>query len=196
LATVAAALFPMLALIGGGIDLGRGYLSQSRLQQACDAGVLAARKRLGATSVLEGQIPADAALTGKRFFNINFDDGAYGTENRSFQMMLEDDLAVSGSATVNVPTSLMAVFGFDELPVRVACQAQLSMANTDIMLVLDVTGSMAQTNAGDSVTRMEALKATVRDFHTQLTAAPATTRLRFGFVPYSTNVNVGPSFAG
>ena len=39
----AFSLIPILAMIGGGIDMGRGYLSQSRLQQACDAGVLAGR---------------------------------------------------------------------------------------------------------------------------------------------------------
>jgi hypothetical protein len=42
------------------------------------------------------------------------------------------------------------------------------------------------------VPKIDALKTTVRNFYNQLTAnAPTTTRLRFGFVPYSTNVNVG-----
>ena len=60
------------------------------------------------------------------------------------------------------------------------------------MMVLDVTGSMAETNPGDSTSKIEALKSTVRGFYAQLSAAaPSTTRLRFGFVPYSTNVNVG-----
>ena len=40
LALLAAGLFPLLALVGGGVDMGRNYLAQSRLQQACDAGVL------------------------------------------------------------------------------------------------------------------------------------------------------------
>ena len=47
LALMAAALLPLLGIIGGGVDMSRAYLAQSRLQQACDAGVLAARKRLG-----------------------------------------------------------------------------------------------------------------------------------------------------
>ncbi|MFV0643575.1 MAG: TadE/TadG family type IV pilus assembly protein, partial [Sphingomonadaceae bacterium] len=40
LAIIAAALLPLLAMVGGSIDMGRSYLAQSRLQQACDAGVL------------------------------------------------------------------------------------------------------------------------------------------------------------
>jgi hypothetical protein len=192
LAIVAAALFPLLAMIGGGVDIGRAYISQSRLQQACDAGVLAARKRLGTEIAVSGEIPDEAAEAGARFFNLNFRNHAYGTDGRMFEMVLEEDYAVSGRATVQVPTTIMAIFGHGDMPVEVTCEAQLNMANTDIMMVLDVTGSMAETNPGDSQTRMEAMKSTVRNFHAQLTAAsPAATRLRFGFVPYSTNVNVG-----
>lgn len=55
LAMIAAALFPLLAMVGGGIDMGRSYLSQSRLQQACDSGVLAARKKLGSQIAASGQ---------------------------------------------------------------------------------------------------------------------------------------------
>ncbi len=189
---VAAALFPLLAMIGGGVDMSRGYLSQSRLQQACDAGVLAARKRIGTTAAITGEIPDDAALAGHRFFNLNFGDGAYGTVDRNFEMTLEDDYSISGKATVDVPTTLMFIFGHSAMAVAVECQAQLDMANTDIMMVLDTTGSMAQVNPGDSVPRIQALKTTVADFYAQLTAAANPgTRLRFGFVPYSSNVNVG-----
>ena len=192
LAMSAAALIPLLGLIGGGVDIGRGYLSQSRLQQACDSGVLAARKRLGTEVAVTGEIPSDAAEAGERFFNLNFRNGAYGTENRTFAMTLEEDFSITGQATVDVPTTLMAIFGFSNMPVIVECQAQLNMANTDIMMVLDVTGSMSEINPGDSMSRLDSLKATVHNFYTQMVAnAPPTTRLRFGFVPYSTNVNVG-----
>ena len=189
---VAAALLPLAAIVGSGIDIGRAYLSQTRLQQACDAGVLAARKRLGTEAAVDGQIPDDAGLAGERFFNLNFGNGDYGSKDRTFAMTLGDDFAISGKATVSVPTTLMAIFGFAAIPVKVDCQAQLNMANTDVMMVLDVTGSMAQTNPGDSVSKIDALKSTVRNFYDQLSAAaPSSTRLRFGFVPYSTNVNVG-----
>lgn len=192
LAIATAALFPLLAMVGGGIDIGRGYLSESRLQQACDAAVLAARKRLGTEAAITGEIPQDAAEAGERFFNVNFNDGAYGTADRTFLMTLEDDYSVSGRATVEVPTTLMAIFGEDAIPVSVECQAQLNMANTDVMMVLDVTGSMAQTNPGDTAPKIDELKDTVRNFYAQLVAsAPPATRLRFGFVPYSSNVNVG-----
>ncbi|AKM07058.1 VWA domain-containing protein [Pelagerythrobacter marensis] len=192
LAIIAAAIAPTLAMVGGGIDMGRSYLAQSRLQQACDAGVLAARKRLGSQVAFTGEFSDDVAEMGQRFFNINFRSGSYGTEDRSFVMTLEEDFAVSGVATVDVPTTIMQVFGFTKVPVHVECEAQLNFSNTDVMMVLDVTGSMAQINPGDSLSRIDTMKQTISAFHGQLeAAAQAGSRIRYGFVPYSTNVNVG-----
>lgn len=192
LALVAAALFPILGLIGGGVDIGRGYLSQSRLQQACDSGVLAARKRLGTEAAVTGIVPEKAAAAGVRFFNLNFRNGAYGTENRTFEMTLEPDFSVSGRATVEVPTTLMAVFGFGQMPVTVECQAQLNMSNMDIMMVLDTTGSMAAANPGDPKPKIDVLRDVMNSFYAQLEAnRSAGARIRYGFVPYSSNVNVG-----
>ena len=191
-ALVAAAIFPLIGLIGGGIDIGRGYLSKSRLQQACDSGVLAARKRLGTEIAVTGQIPEEAAESGARFFNLNFQSGAYGTQNSTFVMTLEDDFSVTGQASVDVPTTLMAVFGFGNMPISVTCQAQLNMANMDVMMVLDTTGSMGQTNPGDTQSKIAVLRGVVKSFYDELEANKAPgARTRYGFVPYSSNVNVG-----
>ncbi|MGZ3196226.1 MAG: pilus assembly protein TadG-related protein [Croceibacterium sp.] len=188
---VAASLIPLLAMVGGGVDVSRGYLAQSRLQQACDAGVLAARKRLG-SDLSSGSLTDQATQAGNSLFDINFEDGIYGTKQRSFAMQLNPDTSVGGVANVVVPTTVMSVFGYHQIPLHVSCEARLNMSNTDVMMVLDVTGSMAQTNPGDSVSKIEALKSTVKAFYIELSAAaqPAT-RIRYGFVPYSTNVNVG-----
>lgn len=191
LAMMAAGLFPLLAMVGGGIDMGRSYLAQSRLQQACDAGVLAARKKLGSDVVVTGVIPEGVDDVGNRFFNLNFRDGSYGTENRAFQMTLEGDLAISGVATVKVPTTIMSVFGYDNIDITVNCEAKLNFSNSDIMFVLDTTGSMSQTNPGDSEPRINVLRQVVKDFHAQIEASKTPgTRVRYGFLPYSTNVRV------
>lgn len=189
---IAAALLPLLAMMGGGFDMGRAYLVQARLQQACDSGVLAARKRLGSESIATGDVPDDVALIGDRFFNANFAAEYYGTTDRDFTMTLGEDYAISGVATSTLPTQVMGIFGKNHFDIIVDCSAQLNFANTDVMMVLDVTGSMAITNPGDSGSRMAVLKDTIKTFHTQLEAATmAGTRVRYGFVPYSTNVNVG-----
>ena len=192
LAIVAASIAPILAMVGGGVDMGRSYLAESRLQQACDAGVLAARKKLGSAAVVTGQVPDDVSAIGNRFFNINYRNGAYGTKNRQFSMTLENDYSISGTASVDVPTTIMGIFGFTNVPVSTECQARLNFSNTDVMMVLDTTGSMADTNPGDTLPKITELKNTVTAFFSQLEASKtAGTRVRYGFVPYSTNVNVG-----
>lgn len=189
---VAGALIPVMAMIGGGVDMSRSYLSQTRLQQACDAGVLAARKKLGQSVVVTGTVPSDVDTIGQRFFDANFQDGTYGTANRSFAMTLETDYSISGVAAVEVPTTIMQAFGYDEVALTANCVAQLNMSDTDIMMVLDVTGSMADPNPGETDARIDVMTATVKDFYTQLSAAAGPqTRIRYGFMPYSTNVNVG-----
>ncbi len=142
MAIVAGALLPLMAIIGGGIDMGRGYLAELRLQAACDAGVLAARKKLGSAVAAGGVIPADVGTTGQSFFNINFPANVYGTENRSFTPTLQPDYAISGVASADVPTTIMKIFAFDKLAVSVECEAKLNFSNTDLMLVLDTTKSM------------------------------------------------------
>ena len=189
---VTASIAPLLALVGGGIDIGRSYISETRLQQACDAGVLSARKALGSQVVTTGVIPANVSTIGNKFFNINFPAGAYGSANRTFTMTLETDYSISGAASVDVPTTVMRVFGDEVVPVSVNCTAKLNFSNTDVMMVLDTTGSMAWTNPGDSKSKIAVLRQVVKDFHGQLMGSKNPgTRIRFGFVPYSTNVNVG-----
>ena len=68
---------------------------------------------------------------GERFFDINFREGAYGSVGREFEMSLEEDLAISGVAKVTVPTSVMKIFGFAEVPLVVNCEAKINFSNTD-----------------------------------------------------------------
>lgn len=192
---VAVTLMPLMALVGGGVDLGRAYLAQSQLQQACDAGVLASRKTMGST-VINGALPGWVTTPGTAMFNINFLSGAYGTTGRSFSMAMETDTSITGTASVTVPTTLMRVFGFTTLPVNVTCQARLNFTNLDVMMVLDTTKSMLDTNPSDTQSRITILRDVVRSFHAQLESTKvAGTRIRYGFVPYSTNVNVGSLLA-
>ncbi|MEL0212758.1 MAG: Tad domain-containing protein, partial [Novosphingobium sp.] len=134
LSIFAIAIVPMLALVGSSIDMGRAYLVESRLQQACDAGVLGARKELGTITNFDpatdgGQI----ATKGNRFFNANFADGIYDSIDRAFDMAIEDDNSITGTASVILPTSVMQFFGRDEISISVTCRAELTIPNTDIM---------------------------------------------------------------
>ncbi|SCW91369.1 Flp pilus assembly protein TadG [Sphingobium faniae] len=200
---VAACIFPLLGLIGGGIDMSRIYLTTARLQQACDAGALAGRKTMGGGSWAANDNRARTAALA--MFDANFQQGAYGTGplTRSFT---ESSGRVTGAASVPLPMAIMKVFGFDSKTIAIACDAEMRIPNTDVMFVLDVTGSMAsKADSSDSLTKIDGLKKAVKCFYEALakldTSADcgstpsggnsSTAQLRFGFVPYSVNVNVG-----
>ncbi len=192
LAIVAAAIAPLLAITGSAVDIGRGYVTESRLQQACDAGVLAARKTLGSDLPPSSKLLDEVRTVGNDFFDLNFPDERYGTESRSFVMTLEEDFAISGRASVILPTAIMRIFGKETIDVGVACQSRMNFTNLDVMMVLDVTGSMRNTNDGDSMPRIDVMRSVIKEFHGNLEASKAPdTRVRYGFVPYSTNVNIG-----
>ena len=188
---VAAAIVPMLAIVGGGVDMGRGYMSRTRLQQACDAGVLAARKQLGSTAIVGKTVPKDATDTGNRFFKLNFQDYSYGTTVKpTFKMALASDYSIEGTASVPVPTTVMYLFGVEDLTVTVNCSSQFNYSNTDIMMVLDTTGSMNGSVSGAS--KISTLRKVVKDFYSTVEKNKTDgIRVRYGFVPYATNVNVG-----
>lgn len=184
---VAAATLPMIGIVGSGVDIGRAYMADLRLQQACDAGALAGRRAMvGVTYTAANKSEAT------KMFNINYDTGLYGSTNIAFNSVQDGPSNVKGTASAKLPTSLMKVFGQNEFNLAVNCTAKLEISNVDVMLVLDVTGSMASTNSGDSINRITALKNSTMNFFDTLTgAAVGDGRIRFGVVPYNLNVNMG-----
>ncbi|MGV3731704.1 MAG: pilus assembly protein TadG-related protein [Sphingopyxis sp.] len=183
----AAAIIPVIGFVGSAVDIGRAYMTQLRLQQACDAGVLAGRRAMGGASYDEA-----AEAEADKMFNFNFPEAKYGASAILFSSEAINASDVAGQASAVLPTSLMFMFGKDEFRLSVNCTAKLEISNVDVMLVLDVTGSMSGTNSGDSVSKIQGLRTAAIDFFDTLTTADiGDGRLRFGVVPYSSSVNVG-----
>lgn len=209
-ALMAAALIPLLGLIGGGIDMSRLYLTKTRLQHACDAGALAGRQAMGVNSWSTGAGGSEA--TALAMFDGNFQQYDYGTGTRT-RAFTESNGTVNGTTTVAVPMTVMKVFGILTKSLTVDCSAKMEIPNTDVMFVLDTTGSMAcpsgTTGGGCSVnssSKITGLRSAVKCFYEALmkvntsevcgsdptaTTYTGTAQIRFGFVPYAVNVNVG-----
>lgn len=183
----AAAIIPVIGIVGSAVDIGRAYMTQLRLQQACDAGVLAGRRAMGGATYTDA-----AKAEANKMFNFNFPEGKYGASGIGFSSQAVNASDVAGQASAVLPTELMFIFGKADFRLSANCTAKLEISNVDVMLVLDVTGSMAQTNSGDSVNRITALQDATMDFFDTLTTADVGDgRLRFGVVPYSSTANVG-----
>lgn len=207
-AIMAMALIPLAGLVGGGVDMSRMYIVKTRLQHACDAGALAGRKAMGG-GVWEQTVngtPLYPRVAAEKFFDVNYQTNAYGSTNLS-RAFTEAAGKVSGTASAVVPMTLMRVLGFNQETLTVTCSSEMRLPNTDVMFVLDVTGSMNfKAVTTDSQTKIEALRSSVKCFYEVLAkldtdepcigGAPSggvgtEVQVRFGFVPYDMNVNVG-----
>ena len=229
LAMMAAFMVPLAALAGSAVDMSRAYLVRVRLQQACDAGVLAGRKLMMVTSgtLLDATAynasnpsatPAHTAA--KQFFDNNFPNntsapGWMQTTNVTFTPSRLSDGQVTATASATMPMAVMGMFGFGSMTQQVTCSARLDIGDSDIMFVLDTTGSMACLAADTSCSqpilsytrsdgttgyyvqekpssKIDALREAVLLFYDTLAAnAPSEAHIRYGFVPYTSTVNVG-----
>lgn len=204
----AVAILVLAGLVGGGVDASRAYMAKSRLQAACDAGVLAGRR-----SVTTNGFDSTAQSRANAYFNTNFDEANDSVHGVVFSPSSPDNgNRVTANASAVVDTTIMRVFNYTEIPIAVVCSASMSLGNSDVMMVLDTTGSMACTAAmsdsqcgsyigayGYSETahgqssRLSDLRTAMTNFYTTIATATAGTnaRVRYGFVPYSSSVNVG-----
>lgn len=203
IAIVAASMIPLAGMVGGGIDISRLYITKTRLQHACDAGALAGRKAMGGG--VWSQSSYAPRTTAEKFFDANFQSGAYGTNTLS-RVFTENAGKVTGTVSAVVPMTLTRVIGKTTETIAVTCDAAMSIPNTDVMFVLDTTGSMgSKAVSTDTQTKIQALKSSVKCFYEAVAQRDTTencpagvpttpvtaVQVRFGFMPYATNVNVG-----
>ena len=199
-AIAAAMMIPMVGVIGSGVDISRAYLVKTRLQQACDAGVLGGRKVMSSAGI-------DANVTGEvqKFVTYNFPQNTSGTSSFAITPTAGANNAINLALATSMPTELIKVLGVQNVAINVSCTARQDFVNTDVELVLDTTGSMncdpsaaatanCPTEAAGS--KIAALRSAVTAFYNALKPAQDQLesqglRLRYGIVPFSSNVNVG-----
>lgn len=212
MAMMAIALIPISAMVGSGIDTARMYVVKVRLQQACDAGVLAGRKAM--TSSASSTLDPVATDQANQSFRNNFKQGWMKTDAVSFTPSKTTDQQVRGVASTNVPMSIMKMFSAPDVTLNVTCEARFDVADTDLMFVLDTTGSMACTSGGTctnttttytrpngttgyksveaSGSKIAGLRTAVVNFYNTIaTNIDPTTHVRYGFVTYTSTVNAG-----
>lgn len=197
LAICAAAIIPLTAVIGSALDLSVAYMTRARLQNACDAGVLAGRQFMQGTTFNDA-VEAEA----DKFFDFNFPQGTSGSTGIDFtvEQDTQNRSQILGVAEAAVPTSMMRIFGFQQIPLSVSCDATRDMGHNDIVLVLDVTGSMncppGVAGGCDGVERtgskISLLRSGALGLYRALDSGDGSIT-RYGIVPYSHTVNVARS---
>lgn len=185
---MAAALIPILATIGGGLDYARASLAKAKLQEAVDSAALAGRRAMSNDNIETARPQVNA------FMDFNFEDGFYGTAPLQVELTKPDVGTVRVEADTTIKTTLLRLVGIDEFEIRAVGEATQNLDNVDIVLVLDTTGSMEQDL--DGVEKIKTLREAVKSLYAELAPAQKqlrdqNLRLRIGVVPYSSTVNVG-----
>lgn len=181
----AAGVVPMILMAGSAIDVSRIYLAKSRLQAACDSGVLAGRKAMTTVTYT-----SNAKARAEAMFNFNYEDADYRATGTSFAAVADADGRLTADAVTTIPMLVMDIAGFEETQLAVTCSADIQVPNIDIVFVLDVTGSMDETIGG--VRKIDSLKTATIGFYDSIAASMVgntRSRVRYGFVPYSQVVN-------
>jgi len=167
--------------VGLSVDMGQTYLVKERLSRALDAAALAA-----ASMPTDDVQQIEAKIND--FLDVNYPDDVIG-----FQTHIEvnnnlDTLYVEAWAELN-PT-FMKVFGQDTIQVKAVSEVTKEVKALEVVLVMDVTGSMTTKKNGK--TRLKSLQDAANLFlDTMFKPNLDLTKLKIGLVPFSASVNVG-----
>jgi Flp pilus assembly protein TadG len=180
--TFAIATIPLIAFVGAAIDYSRANSLKVALQGALDATALMVAKGVPTqdTGALDEQARKYllAILTRPEAKNI--------TVNATYSDADGSQVVVNGSADID--TTLLNVLGKRTITVSGSSTAKWGGARLRVALVLDNTGSMAESG------KMAALQSATRDLLAQLKSAANTNDdVLVSIIPFAKDVNVGAS---
>jgi hypothetical protein len=129
-----------------------------------------------------------------KFFNFNMPAKTSNISDLTFDVGQDStSLAqLNGTASANVPTLLMRIFGVTSIPIHVSCDATRDQGHNDVMLVLDVTGSMADPPSSGGDSKIQRLRDGAMGLYKALESDDGSIT-RYGIVPYSHTVNIARS---
>ncbi len=179
----AAAVIPLMGFIGLGTDAARGYLVKARLGDSLDAAVLAAAHEKDET-----QLQSEIA----KYFYANFPPGYMGATVTLNPAKLSgaDDEIIDISASAVIETTFMRLFGFKQLGIGTETEVTRQTVNMDVVLSMDMSGSMGNSDGAGS-TRIAAARTAARTLVDVLYGNQTTTSLlMMGLVPWNGAVNI------
>ena len=180
---LAFAIIPMIGFVGIATDTGRGYLVKSRLSSALDSAALA-----GGLVMFESTRDADIQM----YFNANFPPGYMDATISGPQITVDEaaeTLTLTAGATI--PTTFMRVFGYESMTVNAMAEATRKMTALDVVLAIDMSGSMNSGTAGGGGTRIQAARGAAAELIDILFGNDSSSaRLNIGLVPWNGKVNV------
>ena len=183
---------PMILMVGFGVDYTMYLNQKQKVQEALDMAGLAAARHLHANLSASHQTVEDIAQ--------DYFDSELAMEN---YISMTDVTLVRTGMRINLdvdgtmPTSFSQLAGIDTMPLDTDSEVIYGVPNkAEIVLVLDTSTSMSQTDAGDTVSRIASLKQAAKDMVSVLLDPASTMPVDIAIVPFSNLVNVGMDQSG
>ncbi|MEO0763765.1 MAG: Tad domain-containing protein, partial [Pseudomonadota bacterium] len=184
-------IFLLIAVMAGmAIDLARHETARADLQNALDRGVLAA------ANLNENVTNKATAETVIRSYMASRTDRSSGFALKVDEPVMDVGRQVTASLDASVPTVFLSAIGVDSLQLPASAGAAEARGLTEIVLVLDISGSMGEAStavAGN--TKLDDLKAAVKSFVDTVLTAENAGRTLISVVPYSAQVSLPASMA-
>lgn len=179
---LATAIVPLVGSLGLAIDTTRGYLVKSRLSQALDAAALA-----GGRVIFSADRDADIRM----YFDANFPPGYMGTTVTGPTIAVDaESEKVTLAASARLNTTFLRVLGIETMNVRAETEVTRQTQMLDVVLSIDVSGSMSS-SAGGGLTRIQAARNAAATMVDILFGDDETKDLlKIGLVPWNSKVNV------
>jgi Flp pilus assembly protein TadG len=180
--TFALALVPIIGLVGAAVDYSRGNSARTAMQSAVDAAALILSKEAQKLSTADLNTKADAVFRAQfhrpDVTNLVVTPHFVDSGNGSYKLTL--------GATATVPTSFTKVIGHDQMNLTVASDVVWGLKKLELVLALDVTGSM------DSNNKMTELKKAAKSLLTTMQkAAKKDGDIKVAIIPFAVVVNAG-----
>ncbi len=180
--TFAFATLPIIATVGYAVDYSRANSVKVAMQAALDSTALMISKEAATDT------PAQLQSNAQKYFLALFNRTDVKNITVTANYSNTNGTQVVISSTVDVPTTILAAVGWDTLTVGNSSTVRWGSSRLRVALVLDNTGSMADSG------KITALKTATANLLTQLqNAAAVNGDVYVSIVPFVKDVNLDPS---
>jgi Flp pilus assembly protein TadG len=181
----AIAMLPIIGLTGTAVDYSNMNAARTALQAALDSTALTLSKE--ANGLTQTQLNEKAT----QYFNANITNSAAKNivVTPLFSSPQSGSFALNITASASVDLRFMSVFGQNSLPISSSAEVKWGIKRLELALVLDNTGSMAQSG------KMTALKTASHNLLTTLkNAAKKLGDVKVSIIPFDVTVKPGTGY--
>jgi Flp pilus assembly protein TadG len=180
------AFIPIIGFVGAAVDYSRANVVRTQMQNALDSTTLMLAKDPSLSSYTSAQLQQKAS----GYFNALMTDSYAKNVQVGAPVVDQQASTVTATASSTVPTVIMRILPFNIANINMSISSTVAwgMTRLRVALVLDNTGSMAQSG------KLPALQTATKNLLNQLKSAAAQNGdVYVSIIPFVKDVNVNPA---